>query len=144
MPKKFFEITIDKLPRVEELEGKPLKNEKRSQEEYLEYVGSLSRIQQQMDQGKTGRDILLTPDNRAYGAYESCYNPNSGDRIRIDFDHNGEVSGYSNGRHRIEAARKVGLQYIPAEIYAPNEDILNQRAHPEDGGCRKRDKKRRN
>jgi hypothetical protein len=122
MPKKFFEIAIDKLPSVEELEGKPL-NEKRPQEDYSQYIESLPRIQQQMDQGETGRDILLTSDA---STYESCYNPSSGNRIQIEFDQNGEVSAYPDGRHRIEAARQSGLHHIPAEINAPNREILNQ------------------
>lgn len=123
MSSKFFEISLDSLPKTEGLEYV-----KYTPEEYREMANSLGNTQSLMAEGKTGKEILASPDsNNNFGTsntYSNLYNPSSGARVKIDFDANGGFDRYENGRHRVEAAREAGLTHIPAEIRCPSDESL--------------------
>jgi hypothetical protein len=123
MPSKFFEILLDDLPVNEDLVY-----EKYTPSQYNEMAKSLGDVQSSMDQGKTGKEILATPDSQdprgLSNTYRHFYNPESGERVKVDFNNSGEFGGYTNGRHRIEAARSAGLTHIPAEVSCPNLEEL--------------------
>ncbi|MEB3231774.1 MAG: hypothetical protein VKJ64_12250 [Leptolyngbyaceae bacterium] len=125
MPNKFFEIAIDALDPPQDLEYK-----KYSEPEYGEMAQSLQQIQSLMDQGKSGQEILSTGDNNnlrgVSESYKQFYNPKSGDRVKVNFDENGQFHDYTNGRHRIEAARNLGLSHIPADVYSPTAEGLQK------------------
>jgi hypothetical protein len=127
MPSKFFEIDINQLPIIQDLE-----NKKYTAQEYAKMGQSLSQVQTLMEQGKSGKEILSVSDSDHLrgipAAYNGFYNAEGGDRIKLDFDDSGQFRDYANGRHRIESARNQGIRYIPAEVSAPNEKVLKQLA----------------
>jgi hypothetical protein len=123
MPSKFFEISLDSLPKNEGLEYR-----KYTPEQYGEMANALGNTQNLMAEGRTGKEILASPDSEnnfgTSNTYSHFYNPSSGDRVKVDFDGDGGFSGYTNGRHRVEAAREAGLTHIPTEVSCPSDDSL--------------------
>jgi hypothetical protein len=122
MAKDFFEISINRLPVIPNLE-----NQKYTSEEYQKMATSLNDIQNYMDKGFKGKEILAMSDpNDPYSigeTYKQLYDPQSGNKVKLEFDSQGNVD-YTNGRHRIEAARQLGINYIPAEVSSPDHKSL--------------------
>jgi hypothetical protein len=122
MPNDFFEISVDRLPVSSDLEY-----EKYTPEKYQKMGHSLQEVQNLMDQGATGKEILANSNpNDFFGigeTYRQFYNPKSDGRVKLDFDSQGNVD-YTNGRHRVEEARKQGISHIPAEVGALTPESL--------------------
>jgi hypothetical protein len=94
--------------------------------DYSQITDSLRNVQESMDAGLKGKDILAqNPDRSVYGVaetYRQFYNPGQHNRVKIDVNADGSLS-CDNGNHRCDSAREKGL-FIPAEVRCADEQQL--------------------
>jgi hypothetical protein len=94
--------------------------------DYSQITDSLRNVQESMDAGLKGKDILAqNPDRSVYGVaetYRQFYNPEQRNRVKIDVNADGSLS-CDNGNHRCDSAREKGL-FIPAEVRCADKQQL--------------------
>jgi hypothetical protein len=120
MAKAFFEID----PKYVNTDGKGA--DKYSPEEYSRMTDSLRDVQESMNKGMSGKEILSqSPDQSNFGnaaTYSQLYNPESGNGVEVNVDSEGNLL-CGNGKHRCDSAREKNL-FIPAQVICDNEQQL--------------------
>jgi hypothetical protein len=116
MTSDFFEVSLDRLP-VKQLQ----QSSKYSKNDIQRMSNSLQEVQQLIDEGKTGEEILSYGDRSdnlgVANTYQKLYSQEGADRIKLALDSQGNLECI-NGNHRIQAAREQGLSHIPASVNA--------------------------
>ena len=102
---------------------------KATREQMRSYVGPVPEVYERLQRGATEADFAAMrqsadPKERAVGdTYHHLFSPSGYDhRIEADYE-NGQLV-VQRGRHRVEAAREAGLDYLPVHVRAPDERTL--------------------
>lgn len=107
----------------------PALSPKATPEQLRAFVGPVPAVYEHLRRGATEADFAAMrqssdPQKRAVGdTYHHLFSPEGYDhRIEADYEHGQLV--VQRGRHRVEAAREVGVPYLPVHVRAPDERIL--------------------
>lgn len=120
------------VPVSELVQDGPLDpSEKATQEQIRGYMCNVPAVYDQLRAGATEADFKAElasadPQQREIGdTYYHLFSPSGYDyRIEAEYDDDRGLV-VQRGRHRVEAARKLGVGYLPVHVRAPDQQTLN-------------------
>jgi hypothetical protein len=129
-PSRFLAAPVSALTLGDEV---LMPTAKASQEDLRRYVASVPAVHDRLAAGFTEADFRamrtspLTQEERAIGeTYVHLYSPAGRDsRIEAEF-RNGVGLVVTRGRHRYEAAKELGLPFLPVHVRAADQQTLDR------------------
>lgn len=123
---RFLAVPTSQLKQDEQV----MPSSKASPEQLRSYMTQVLSVYGKLGQGATAEDFLrmhISPDAqiRAVGdAYYHLFSP-AGTDHRLEAEVvDGKGLVVTRGRHRVEAARELGLPYVPVHVRAPDDRTM--------------------